>query len=593
MLADTPAMPTKRAAIDPNWQKIKDHAERRIASNRAWRSSWLNHWALLTQYILPRRSLWLAEGGLVQPSPNAMIRGQPINQSIVDPTGTQAMRICAAGMMSGLMSPSRPWFKLRPGMDGVQLDRDGQLWFDQVEESIYRCMAQSNFYDAAAQMLEDLVTFGTAPMLIYEDPKDLIRCYNPVVGEYYLIAGASFRVEGFARMFTLTISQMVEMFGLDNCPEEVQDLWAQKGASLENERIVAHLIEPNFPINDGAADPADLGVVPGAFAWREYYWCWGLSSNKPLSRRGFRSEDAPFIAPRWATTANDPYGRSVGMDVLPDIMQLQLMTKRMAEAIEKLVRPPMLADITMKNQPASILPGHVTYAPQLGPDKGMRPVYQVNPQVAEMNALIKEIQGRIQKGFFNDMFMMLTQMEGVQPRNEMEIAERKAEKMQVLGPVIEKFQTEAAGPAIKRIFTILQRRGVLPPVPDSLKNVPIEIDYVSMLTLAQRAAITAGMERVISTAIQLDQIYGTSAQIDGMEYVKEYADRLAFPNKILLPVEEAKKAFAQRQQALQQQQQGAEAMAAAPVAADTAKTLSDTDMGGGLSALQLMLGTPQ
>lgn len=34
---------------------------------------------------------------------------------------------------------------------------------------------------------------------------------------------------------------------------------------------------------------------------------------------------------------------------------------RRAEFIEKMVRPPMFADVTLRNLPATILPGHISY----------------------------------------------------------------------------------------------------------------------------------------------------------------------------------------------------------------------------------------
>ena len=182
------------AALD--WAQTRSHLEARLMMARSWRYSWLEHWALIAQYLNPRRSLWLSQGGVDQPVPNSMVRGQPVNQSIVDPTATYALQVCTAGLVNGLMSAARPWFKLKPALSNYKVDRAGQLWFEEVEDRIYRVMSESNFYDCGVQMFKDLVSFATAPMLIYEDVEDIIRCYCPVAGEYYLFVGPSFRVEG-------------------------------------------------------------------------------------------------------------------------------------------------------------------------------------------------------------------------------------------------------------------------------------------------------------------------------------------------------------------------------------------------------------
>lgn len=509
-----------------------------------------------------------------------MIRGQQINQAIVDPTGTQAMRICAAGMMSGLTSPSRPWFKLRAGVKGLEFDQAAAEWFDTTESSMYALMADSNFYDSLAVMYEDLCVFGTAPVIIYEDEIDGIRCYNPCAGEYYLAVSNALRPETLNRQFVFTISQIVEMFGLENCPGEIQSQWAQKGAALDMERIIAHSIEPNFGIKVGTKE---VGHLKGDFAYRETYWVWGAASDKPLSQRGFK--EMPFIAPRWAITSNDPYGRSVGMDVLPDIMQLQLETARKAEAIEKQVRPPLLASIELKNEPSSILPGHVTYVSNLTQGAGMKPVFEVQPELQHMTADLREIQMRIKSGFFNDIFLMIA--EAGKDMTAYEVAQRQQEKMQVLGPVIERFQNEGLSPAIKRIFSIMQRKGLLTPPPPSLQGVAIQIEYVSMLALAQRAAATAGMERWVA---QLGSIAAAKPDIlDNLNedaFSREYGTMLGVPADLM----NAPDKVAQMRQARAQQQQQQELLAQTSAAVAGAQTLSQTDVGGGQNALSAMLG---
>lgn len=567
-------------AQTPAWNKLSGHCEARMAALRNWRLSWIEHWALLSQYILPRRNIWLSQGAMNQPAPNSMVRGLPINQSIVDPTGTQAMRICAAGMMSGLTSPSRPWFKLKAGTqrNGQEPDRDAKVWFEAVEDVIYGIMAGSNFYDALVQHWEDLTTYGTAPVIIYEDADDIIRCYNPVAGEYYLAVSNAMRVETMCRLFVMTISQIVEMFGLENCPADVLGMWATKGTALDTERLVAHIIEPNFEIdNDGT------GVIPGDFVYREVYWCWGMAGQKPLSLRGFK--EPPFIAPRWAVTSNDPYGRSPGMDCLPDVMQLQVETKRKAEAIEKQVRPPLLADVTLKNQPSSILPGHVTYVAGLGPDKGMRPIYTVQPEIREMMEDIKEVQARIKSGFFNDLFLMLAQQ--TKDMTAYEVAQRQQEKLQVLGPIIERFQNEGAGPAIKRIFGIAARKGLLPPLPQSLQGVPITIEYISMLTLAQRSAATAGIERVEAMAGRLAAVDPSIMDVfDQDATIQEYSELLTLPAKLMRTPDQIAAKRQERAQEIAQQKQMQVTMAGV----QGAQTLSQTPVGGGVNALQKILG---
>lgn len=577
-LARQPSKPRKRPK-DEDWTYVSAHLNARFTMLMAWRYSWMTHYELLEAYILPRRGIFINPS---MPTPNAMQRGMVVNQNIIDPTGTQAMRICAAGLMSGLMSPGRPWFRIKPAMiarDSV--DGATARWFEEVEDRIYQVLSRSNFYDMGAQMFEDLTVFGTGPMLIYEDDEDVIRCYLPCPGEYYLAVGPDGRINGFFRMFVWTVAQIVEFFGLENCPEDVQGLWATKGGSLDVEKIVAHAIEPNFPI-DARNGLGDVGVIEGGFTWRENYWVWGSSTNYPMSSRGFH--EAPHVVPRWATTSNDPYGRSVGMDVLQDIMQLQEETRRKAEAIQKLVRPPMLADASLKNEPASGVPGGITYVAGLGPDKGMRPIYTVNPQIKEMMEDLAAIQQRVKTGFFNDLFLMIA--EAGKDMTAYEVAQRQQEKLQVLGPVTERWQNEFAAPAVQRVFRIMERKGLLPPLPEALVGMPLGVEFVSPLAMAQKTASTTAMERYAQVTGNLTGVYPEArAMMKPAAFLREYGNLIGVPASVMGD----EKDVAAFMENLAKQQQQAQMAAGAQQAVEGAQTLSQTDISG-QNALALMLG---
>lgn len=576
-LARTPPRPPRKPAVNADWQVIREHMTTLVNMMRAWRLSWMEHYQLLESYILPRRGIFI---NTAQPTPNSMIRGIPINQTIVDGTGTRAMQRCAAGLMSGLMSPSRQWFKLKPALTArEEAPPEALEWFEEVEDRVYTVMGGSNFYEAGAQMFEDLTTFGTAPMLIYEDDRDLIRCYNPCCGEYLLGSSATNRVEPFARLFVMTVWAMVEMFGLENCPPDIQQLWREKGGALTIEKLVAHVIEPNFPISRDS----DAGKIRGDFTWREAYWVWGSSDQYPLSLAGY--SDQPYIAPRWNTTSNDPYGRSIAMDVLGDIMQLQTETLRKAEALEKVVRPPMLADMSMQNQPASILPGKVTFVAQLDSGKGMRPAFTVNPDLDHITTDIAALQTRVEKGFLNDLFLMLEQA----PRQmtAFEVAQRNQERLQVLGPVVEKLQNEALGPAIKRIAKIMGRHNLLPPLPPALQGIPLGIEYVGVLALSQKAAKTAALERFAATLESQAQINPAILDnVDMDEWLTEYHDDLFLSERIMRPKEAVQLIRKQRTQ----QEQTAAIMAGLQQAAQTGQTASQIQVGGGMNAVSAMTG---
>lgn len=574
-------------AFDPDWPILRSSLETRLVALRNWRQSWwTQNWSDLAEFILPRRSIWLTQSTGGNPNPNNMTRGRALNTAIADPTATLAVRVCASGLMSGLASPSRPWFKIIPGARRLDIDAEARIWLDECEDRIYTVIAGSNFYNSFAQECEDLVVFGTGPSLVYEDEKDLIRLYNPAVGEYYLASGSTARVDGLYRLFVMTVTQIVDFFGIEHCPPEIVSLWNEKGNSLEVERQIAHSVEPNFGIGHNSA-----GKIEGNFTWREIYWVYGSGSVQPLSKRGF--VDQPFTAARWSIQSNDAYGRSPGMDVLPDVMQLQVMTRRMAEAIEKQVRPPLIGSMELKNKPTSTLPGHLTYVTEMGPGKGIRPIYEVNPDVRAMAENIQSIERRIQAGLFNDLFLMLEQKVN-EEMTAYEVAQKIQEKLQVLGPVIESLLSESLKPKLKRIFNILKRKGMIDPPPPSLQGIPLDIEFVSMLALAQKGAATGGIERLMGILGNMAAFYPQALDVVNVDsVVREYNDLLGNPQKILFgPNEVAAQRQAKEQQAQQQQQmnQMSQMAEAAGKAAPAGKVLSDASAGNGQSVLASMLG---
>jgi hypothetical protein len=93
--------------------------------------------------------------------------------------------------------------------------------------------------------------------------------------------------------------------------------------------------------------------------YMEAYWEYGSGTDKILSRRGFH--ECPFIAPRWSIVATTPTAAGPAWTRWAIVKQLQVEQKRKAQAIDKLVNPPMVADVQLKNEPATLLPGGVTY----------------------------------------------------------------------------------------------------------------------------------------------------------------------------------------------------------------------------------------
>ena len=277
------------------------------------------------------------------------------------------------------------------------------------------------------------------------------------------------------------------------------------------------------------------------------------------------------------------------MDALPDIKQLQLEVRRKAQAVDKMVNPPLVADIQLKNQPASLLPGGITYVTGYSASgkPGFASVYDTKFPVAEITEDLKEIRTRIQKIFFNDLFQTATQYETRSNVTADEWEMRKAESLIMLGPVLERIEHEFLSPAIERVYAIMSRAGILPDPPAEIAGNPIDIEYVSMLSVAQAAAQSAGIERTLGLAGNLAGVDPAVLDNINLDFALDKFSSLMNNDPRMIRSAEELQAIRQRREQQAQQQQQAEM---AEKLAAGAKTLSETDVGGGKSALQQMTG---
>src|SRR6266853_4084518 len=455
---------------------LRRHQEQRLLGLRINRYSWWVHGRELADFYLPRRYKWLI-------TPNQMGRGSPINQHILDSTPTIAARNLAAGIMYGISNPTAPWFRLAFGRVNSSQTGPIAVYLRQVEEILFNIFQESNFYQALAILYFDLVIFGTASMIIYEDFRNVINCVNPCFGEFYADVNAQLNlVDVFYREFTYTVQQVVERWGLENVSPSVASLYRNQGSGLTREVVVAHGIEPNYE--------ARKYGIPSHFKYRECYWEWGGSASPQggstfapgfLEQRGFY--EAPHITPRWDTVANDAYGRSPAMDALPDCKQLQLQVRRQAQGIDKQVNPPLQADLQLKNQPAALIPGGITYIAGLlsSTGGGMRSIYEHRIELQAMNENLELLRLRNKAIFYNDLFQTISQYQTRSNVTAQEINVRRAESLIMLGPVLERLQLELLAPAIDRTFSIMSRAGILPPAPANISGAELSAQYSNLM----------------------------------------------------------------------------------------------------------------
>ena len=546
---------------------VKELVNRREALTNE-RRTWEADWKLLAQHFLPRKMRSLELDGTVTN------RGG-LRTDILNNTGVLSMRDLAAGMHGGMTSPARPWFRLSLQDEEMANHKPVRAWLDDCQDRMRTIFHRSNFYNVIHSHYNELGTFGTGFLFELGDEKSGIRFVPLTVGEYDLDTDEHGRVDTVFRTCDMTVRQIVRRFGYNKCPEVIQRLFDSPPKTSVDRFRVVHAV---LPRNDRNPQKLDAKNMP----WASYYYLEardgttsgnGLQFPHLLAEGGFR--EFPGFGTRWDVTGQDVYGRSPGMDVLGDVLQLQQMEKSKLKALHKEVDPPMAVPAGLKG--LSLLPG-AENAYDLNGQTGGQPIYplmNLRPQVQNTALAIKEVEDKIRRGLYNDLFKMLMGSDRRQITAR-EIAAKEEEKLILLGPVLERLHDELFMPLIDRTWNLMEEQNMLPPAPEEVQGQEIKVEFVSLLAQAQKMVATSAVDQFMG-------FIGTYAQfmpelldaVDPDKMADGYASYLGVETDMLRAQEDRDK-IRQAKAQMQQQAAAAEQAAAMQQQATTAKTLAET-----------------
>ena len=519
------------------------------------RASWFTHWQEISTRLLPRAGRFFVQD---------RNKGNKRHNQIYDSTATQALSVLAAGMMSGMTSPARPWFRLTTGDDDLDAYPPVKVWLDQVSRLMLKIFQSSNTYRALHTMYEELGAFGTGVSIMSDDFRSVIHHHPLTAGEYALTTDWRGDVTTLYREFQKTVSQIVKEFGYKACSPTVQNLYDR--GNLEAWITLIHAIEPRADRDPSKSDPLNM-------PWRSVYFEIGGNQQHCLRESGFKR--FPVLAPRWVVRGGDIYGESPAMTALGDINQLQHEQLRKAQGIDYQTKPPLQAPTSMKNRDVEMLPGGITYVDSANPHGGIRSAFEAQINLNYLLEDIRDVRDRIRGCFFADLFLMLANQTDTR-MTATEVAERHEEKLLMLGPVLERLQNELLDPLIENTFDAIIDAGITPPPPEELQGRPLNVDLIGMLAQAQRAVGTNSIDRFVGNLGAVAEFKPEVLdRFNADRWVEIYSDSLGLDPQIVVPEDQAKAIREQRAQAKAQAQQAALAEQQATTAAKLASAKTD------------------
>lgn len=539
--------------------KVLDLAQKMFGGAKQCRTEHEADWRELGKYFIPhlvkiddttttKRSRW---------------------SNIINNTCRTAVRTLAAGMQSGLTSPSRPWFAV--GVEDFDMMEYSSVreWSEIAQSRIQTVLRRSNFYNSAHMLYTVLPTIGTAGMTQFFDFEDVMNFQNLMTGRYWIGVNYKKRVDRLFIELRLTVIQMVEMCGLENVDLTTKNAY-DRGNYFDKRTCMMAIFPNPFP---GWDRDGRTMVASNQKPFVSVYWIAG--HDKPLKTSGY--DRFPAQVPRWEVSDDEEWGIGAGLDAIGDTKAMQLKEREKAKGIQKMVNPPVSAPAEMRNAqfPISGLPGGVTYRPPQTAADAVSSLYQVNLPLQYLYQDIAIDEQRVNRAYYADLFLMLAQLDKTK-MTATEVAERHEEKLLALGPVIERLSNEFLDPVIERAFDICNEHGLIPPPPEEIQGKPLKVEYISMLSQAQRQVGITSIERYIGFAGGMMQAFPeVRHKIDPLQTMDEVGNMYGVPQRIIVSDEKARQGIAADQKQMQAMQQAQAGMAAT----EAAEKLGNTPLG--------------
>lgn len=477
-------------------------------------------WQDLADYFLPRSVRFLARNTNKTPVKNKKIK---------DSTPLLAVRNFSSGMMSGATSPATNWFKVKVRNYGQEASYEIKTWCGAVENLFRDIFNSSNLYRILPSVYKQIGVFGISVVGLQSDEASVLRCQLLPVGSYRIAKNQKGEVDTICRVYMETAKNLYDKFGEQNVSKEV--LNAIHSNRYEELFEIVHFVEPNKEFMPNSVWAKDKEYV-------SVYYEASSGEDKFLSLGGF--DKFPYAVFEAEVNGEDVYPcECPGVNALPDVKQLMNMVVDEGKAIKKMISPTYKGPASLKNKKMIDAPAAFIEEDENG--RGLSPIYEVNPRVLEVDSIIEKLKESIKEIFYNDLFAMILNT-AERSRTATEVNELKEEKMVLLSPLLQQIHN-GLNRIIDWVFQECIFLNILPEPPKEIMGSNMDIEFVSTLAQAQKAAKISAMERFTTFTINLAQSIDPALKnkLNANKLVDDYADFANISPEQIVPTEEVEK----------------------------------------------------
>lgn len=489
-----------------------------LGALRAERSSWDSTNQDLVDYFRP----WSGRF-----TPEDRNRGDRERPFLYDTTGPRAATTLTSGLMATTTNPTKDWF--RYGAADPDLDKNpiARTWFDFATKLGQFVLQKSNSYLALRGLYDELVVIGTGANIVLPHGERVLHHYPVTCGEYFIAQNDEGDVDTLFREFQMSVGSIVRQFGLEACSRRVQRLYDE--CRYHDWVTVVQAIRPRRERDESRSH--DNLHMP----WESVY----IESadddkdpNRVLRESGYRR--FPAMVPRWEVSGSDVYGHGLGWYALPDCQGLQHKHFRLGQNIDFGTKPPLQGPTSLAGREVEMVPGGFTPVDSPAAAGGVRPIWQVQQDIAGMTGLIGDQRLQLRQTFFADLFRMFSDSVD-QQKTAYEASRLYQEQLVMLGPVTTRLERDVQGPLALTVFERMLETGMLPPPPPELDGAEINVEFVGMLAQAQRAAGVAQIQQFVGELTVVGQTFPDVRDKFNVDaWADRYSQMLGVPGEFIV-----------------------------------------------------------
>lgn len=392
---------------------------------------------------------------------------------------------------------------------------------------------------------KDAAVQGTSAEFILDDVERGICIYDTLPPwDFWIDNNSKGQVDTLFYRYYLTAEQAEERFG-DKLPYEIKRDLENGNADAEHEFLLA--IYPRRTLRDDRGKILPASKKP--FAAVTY--C--STADAVIDESGY--DTFPVAVHIWEPGGDSVYGIGIVMRYIAELKRLNSMSKESLVGIQKLTSPAMAVPEMLKGRFSSN-PGAVNY---IGNTENIPKVIQTVQDVGWVSQEIRELEDKIKRLFFNNLFNYLMQQDKVLTATQVQAI--KSEELVLLSSILGTTQYMKITPIVKRTLNIMAKGGRIPPPPKELvrkKNGLMKIELNGPLARSLKAytmqdGLTTSLELLQQLkALQLEHTFD-NVKLD--DYVRKLFVGAGMPQSLIEELVTRDKKRQQKQQMIAQQQQ--------------------------------------